>query len=56
MTLILAWNYEEAGRILETYKSYENKPADKIMERSESSPYLKVHKFYEVILIKSIIN
>lgn len=42
MTLILAWNPEEAGKIIETYKIYENKPADKIMEKSESSPYLKV--------------
>lgn len=43
MTLILAWSFEEAGKILETYKIYENKPADKLMEKSESSPYLKVH-------------
>lgn len=42
MTLILAWSPEEAGKIIETYKIYENKPADKIMEKSESSPYLKV--------------
>lgn len=42
MTLILAWNFEEAGKIVETYKIYENKPADKIMEKSEASPYLKV--------------
>ncbi|KAK9875003.1 hypothetical protein WA026_005814 [Henosepilachna vigintioctopunctata] len=40
MTLILAWSAEEAGKILETYKIYENKPADNIMEKSESSPYL----------------
>ncbi|XP_017780311.1 PREDICTED: DNA excision repair protein ERCC-1 [Nicrophorus vespilloides] len=42
MTLILAWSPEEAGKILETYKIYETKPADKIMEKSESSPHLKL--------------
>ncbi|RZC38610.1 Rad10 and/or HHH 5 domain containing protein [Asbolus verrucosus] len=42
LTLILAWSAEEAGKIIETYKIYENKPADDIMERSESSPYLKL--------------
>ncbi|XP_044757999.1 DNA excision repair protein ERCC-1 [Coccinella septempunctata] len=40
MTLVLAWSPEEAGKILETYKIYENKPADNLMEKSESSPYL----------------
>lgn len=43
MTLILAWSAEEAGKIIETYKIYENKPADRIMETSESSPYLQVY-------------
>lgn len=42
LTLILAWSPEEAGKIVETYKIYENKPADRIMEKSESSPYLKL--------------
>lgn len=42
MTLILAWSPEEAGKILETYKVYENKPADHIMTKSESSPYLQL--------------
>lgn len=45
MTLILAWSPEEAGKILETYKIYENKPADKIMEKSEASPHLQVKLF-----------
>ncbi|KAF5276122.1 hypothetical protein FQA39_LY18608 [Lamprigera yunnana] len=40
MTLILAWSAEEAGQILETYKVYEHKPANAIMEKAESSPYL----------------
>jgi len=42
MTLILAWSPEEAGKIIETYKIYENKPPDNVMGKSESSPYLKV--------------
>ncbi|CAG9769411.1 unnamed protein product [Ceutorhynchus assimilis] len=42
MTLILAWSPDEAGKILETYKIYENKPPDNVMGKSESSPYLKV--------------
>ncbi|KAM9113313.1 DNA excision repair protein ERCC-1 isoform 1-T3 [Pangshura tecta] len=32
-TLILAWSPEEAGRYLETYKSYEQKPADLLKEK-----------------------
>ncbi|XP_066595550.1 DNA excision repair protein ERCC-1 [Prorops nasuta] len=35
LTLMLAWNTEEAGRIIETYKIYENKPPDSIMERCD---------------------
>lgn len=42
MTLILAWSPEEAGKIIETYKIYENKPPDNVMGKSESTPYLKV--------------
>ncbi|XP_074075385.1 DNA excision repair protein ERCC-1 isoform X2 [Macrotis lagotis] len=34
-TLILAWSPEEAGRYLETYKSYEQKPADLLKEKLE---------------------
>ncbi|KAF6077402.1 ERCC excision repair 1, endonuclease non-catalytic subunit [Phyllostomus discolor] len=32
-TLVLAWSPEEAGRYLETYKAYEQKPADLLMEK-----------------------
>ncbi|KAF7721264.1 Excision repair cross-complementation group 1 [Apophysomyces ossiformis] len=32
-TLMLAWSHEEAARYLETYKVFENKPADLIRER-----------------------
>jgi hypothetical protein len=39
---MLAWSAEEAGRIIETYKIFENKPPDMIMERQESGPYQKV--------------
>ncbi|XP_073246633.1 DNA excision repair protein ERCC-1-like [Porites lutea] len=34
-TLILAWSPEEAGRYLETYKVYENKPPDALLGQSE---------------------
>lgn len=42
LTLVLAWSAEEAGRILETYKIFEHKPPDLIMERKESDPHAKV--------------
>uniref|UniRef100_UPI0037E953A0 DNA excision repair protein ERCC-1 n=1 Tax=Semicossyphus pulcher TaxID=241346 RepID=UPI0037E953A0 len=41
-TLILAWSPEEAGRYLETYKSYENKPADLLKEQVEKNYLSKV--------------
>uniref|UniRef100_A0A3Q4MYQ4 DNA excision repair protein ERCC-1 n=1 Tax=Neolamprologus brichardi TaxID=32507 RepID=A0A3Q4MYQ4_NEOBR len=40
-TLILAWP-EEAGRYLETYKSYEKKPADMLKEQVEKDYLSKV--------------
>lgn len=42
LTLMLAWNAEEAGKIIETYKVYENKPPDRIMEKVENGPHEKV--------------
>ncbi|XP_048225204.1 DNA excision repair protein ERCC-1 [Perognathus longimembris pacificus] len=36
-TLILAWSPEEAGRYLETYKAYEQKPPDLLMEKLEQN-------------------
>lgn len=33
LSLILAWSAEEAGRYVETYKSFEHKPPDLIRER-----------------------
>nr|CAG4635678.1 EOG090X0BTB [Artemia franciscana] len=41
LTLMPAWSFEEAGQILETYKSYEFKPPDMIMEKLDSDPYSK---------------
>ena len=42
LTLMLAWSQEEAGKILETYKAYENKPPDMIMEKSNPDPHAKL--------------
>jgi len=42
MTIMLAWNAEDAGKIIETYKIYENKPPDDIMERCNTAPHQKV--------------
>ncbi|OXU28270.1 hypothetical protein TSAR_010961 [Trichomalopsis sarcophagae] len=42
LTLMLAWSAEEAGKIIETYKAYENKPPDMIMERSDTAPHQKL--------------
>ncbi|KAG7164158.1 DNA excision repair protein ERCC-1-like 2, partial [Homarus americanus] len=39
MTLILAWDQEEAGRIIEVYKMFEHKPPDLIMEKQDANPY-----------------
>ena len=35
-------SYEEAGRYLETYKSFENKPPDMLMERIDSDFFSRV--------------
>ncbi|PSN50432.1 DNA excision repair protein ERCC-1 [Blattella germanica] len=42
VTLMLAWSPEEAGRIIETYKIFEHKPPDMIMESQKCGPYLKL--------------
>ena len=42
LTLMLAWSAEEAGKIIETYKMFENAPAEKIKERPESDSHQKV--------------
>lgn len=54
LTLMLAWNFEEAGKIIETYKLFENKPPDLIMERGDTAPHQKVtiYQFKTFILLK----
>ncbi|KAL0114274.1 hypothetical protein PUN28_011512 [Cardiocondyla obscurior] len=42
MTIMLAWSPEDAGKIIEMYKVYENKPPDDIMERSDTAPHQKL--------------
>uniref|UniRef100_A0A1I8MQQ3 DNA excision repair protein ERCC-1 n=1 Tax=Musca domestica TaxID=7370 RepID=A0A1I8MQQ3_MUSDO len=42
LTLMLAWNAEEAGKIIETYKLFEKRPPDWIMERVDSNPHQKL--------------
>lgn len=42
LTLMLAWTPEEAGKIIETYKLFENRSADFIMEKAESDSHQKV--------------
>lgn len=43
LTLMLAWTSEEAGKLIETYKIFENKPPDLIMEKAEADDYSKVN-------------
>lgn len=47
LTLMLAWNAEEAGKIIETYKLFENKGPDIIMERVEANPHQKVNRYHK---------
>ncbi|XP_078033278.1 DNA excision repair protein Ercc1 [Augochlora pura] len=42
LTLMLAWNAENAGKMIEIYKRFENKPPDAIMEKSDTAPYQKL--------------
>uniref|UniRef100_A0A2S2N6H8 DNA excision repair protein ERCC-1 n=1 Tax=Schizaphis graminum TaxID=13262 RepID=A0A2S2N6H8_SCHGA len=42
LTLMLAWSSEEAGKLIETYKIFENKPPDLIMEKAEADDYSRV--------------
>ena len=48
-TCILAWSHEEAGRYLETFKAYENKPADLIKEKVDGSHLARVTDFLTAI-------
>lgn len=51
LTLMLAWNAEEAGKIIETYKSFETKPPDLIMARAQQYPHQKVCVLTKIRLI-----
>ncbi|KAI5735004.1 hypothetical protein M8J77_013052 [Diaphorina citri] len=42
LTLMLAWSPEEAGEMIETYKVFENKPPDLIMEKQDVDPHSKL--------------
>ncbi|XP_055371183.1 DNA excision repair protein ERCC-1 [Condylostylus longicornis] len=42
LTMVLAWNADEAGKIIENYKLLEKKPPDMIMERIDSNPHQKL--------------
>lgn len=44
LTLMLAWTPEEAGKIIETYKLFENRSPDFIMEKAETDNFQKVCK------------
>lgn len=44
LTLMLAWTPEEAGKIIETYKMFENRSPDFIMERAENDDYQKARR------------
>ncbi|XP_046642475.1 DNA excision repair protein ERCC-1-like isoform X1 [Daphnia pulicaria] len=40
LTLLLSWNAQEAGKIIETYKVFEHKPPDLIMGKQENNSTL----------------
>jgi len=50
LTLILAWSCEEAGKLIETYKIFENKPPDLIMEKAEGDDYSRVNIIFNLFL------
>ncbi|XP_064479375.1 DNA excision repair protein ERCC-1-like [Ornithodoros turicata] len=41
-TLMLAWSPEEAGKYIETYKMYEAKPADTLLEKGDNDVFSKL--------------
>ena len=46
VVVVCVHSYEEAGRYLETYKAFENKPPDILMERTDSDFLSRVgHNF-----------
>lgn len=42
LTLMLAWSYEEAGKIIHTYKMLENTPAEVLKEKSDEDSYQSI--------------
>ncbi|VVC32791.1 Restriction endonuclease type II-like,RuvA domain 2-like,ERCC1/RAD10/SWI10 family [Cinara cedri] len=42
LTLMLSWSSEEAGKLIETYKIFENKPPDLIMSKTEGDDYSRL--------------
>ena len=52
LTLLLSWDAQEAGKIIETYKVFEYKPPDLIMGKQESNSTLSgvIIKLFESIL------
>lgn len=49
--LILSWSSEEAGRYLETFKVYENKPVDLIAEKTGSTPF-EIVRINQILLVE----
>ena len=49
MTFFINFSPEEAGRYLETYKVYENKPPDVLMEKIDKDYVSKVQIFWPYI-------
>ncbi|KAH3746062.1 DNA repair protein rad10 [Pelomyxa schiedti] len=56
MTMIVSWSKEECARYIETYKLYENKPADIIKERLASSSDDYFQRLTEVLTSCRFIN
>lgn len=56
LTLMLAWNAEEAGKMIETYKMFENKGPDLIMPRAQQFPHQKVNQISVIQLNLGAIN
>lgn len=54
LTCVLLPSAEEAGRYLETYKAYEQKPADLLMEKLEQN-FLSRVRLLPVVLLYLLI-
>lgn len=64
LTLLLAWNAQEAGKLIETYKVFEHKPPDLIMEKPDNNStlggvrsFLRLQLFNcEIIILPFVID